>query len=293
MVNIELTPFQAEELKHYYTRELEKINNEILLMKQRADEISTFISKLQANTAGKTTTPLKPVVKVVAPKKLKSIKSNTKIKKDKLDWTSFAFQVIQSFNRPVTTKEIFSEYEMMHGATFEKPEVALQSLRKALYRLNINYKKIDKLPIEGTNEVAYAMPGNSKKIAAETPAVNMTEKLDSADEASSPAKAVQAKKEKPAKKESKQFKWSEFVFETLKKNKRVMSAREFIKFASVHFDATKENQDMVKRNLPPILSRLERITKTLKTTKKRGSVGRFYGLPEWFSEDGKLIVLYK
>jgi hypothetical protein len=111
---------------------------------------------------------------------------------------------------------------------------------------------------------------------------------------SAPKQIISKTIAKPAKKQPQTiFNWPEFVQETLSKTKRVLTAQEFLKHAMIYYNIPENKKSNTRGKLAPALSRLEKTNKTLKSVKKKGVIGRSYGLSEWFDGNGNLKPEFK
>ena len=97
MVNIVLTPQQAEELKSFYVIELEKIQ-------KRADEIKGILNKLTVQPELIKTPATKQVKekteKKISLKNQKEITLHKETEKNTPQWGSFIIQVLQEKQKP-------------------------------------------------------------------------------------------------------------------------------------------------------------------------------------------------
>ena len=60
-----------------------------------------------------------------------------------------------------------------------------------------------------------------------------------------------------------------------------------------HFELKSSEKIKTRTNLAPLLTKLVKQDKILKTTQKKGVKGRSYGLIEWFDREGNLVSIYK
>lgn len=286
MINIELTPQQADELKVFYYQELKRVM-------ERAEEIRALLEKLDNLPASKyfneqleATASAK---KTQAAPKVRKTPVSKKESTGYLNWPSFILQVLQEKNKPLTIDEFYNLYESHYGIKIPDSEKSIQSLKKALYRLRVNEKKIKSTLNKKTKERSFTLIDDDQNEKTIKPQPSKAAKKTLKEKAF----AEQAKGTILPTEKKTSYNWTDFVVNVLKKNKRVFTVKDFIKHAMVYYNLPKSEEASIKSKLPPMLTRLNRVKKMLKTVKKPGQRARYYGLPEWFAADGTLIPMYK
>jgi len=305
MINIELTPQQASELKKYYEAELEKI-------RAHENEIIELIKKLDINSTSKENKEdekdnEKEVVKLKEQKEIINKQNAEKPeppinkkpaddeKKDKnafeLNWYSFVIQILQEKNKPLGSDDMLKLYEEHSGNKIKDMKYARNKLGQVLYRLRHTKKRIRTIKQKGKKETFYALtewPVTDIKINKEPLVIKEIGIVKT------PPQVIERKIiSKTTSGKRGQYNWPKFIVDTLNKTKRVLTAREFLKHAMIYYAVPKHEQERTRGKLAPALSRLEKVTKTLKTVSKKGQRSRYFGLSEWFDEKGTLIPIYK
>jgi len=284
MVNIELTPLQVEELKNFYTNELDKIQ-------KRADEIREILEKLVNKP--------EPIAnrKVVIQKKEKQPKPEKQIiiiplkKTNKQSkWSDKILELLKEKQKPLSIKEIVKYFEKQINIPKTDLKKTVIAIQQSLFRLRTHNKKIQNIKRAGKAGKLYGLTEWTDKSVI--PLKNAKE------ENTQQIKKINQKPKTIIKRDNKPpltltYNWPKFIFETLNKTKRVLSAKDLLKYAMVYYSLPKLEKATTRVKLASALSRSEKITKSLKTCKKEGQAGRFYGLPEWFGGDNKLIAEYK
>jgi len=280
MVNIELTSQQAEELKNFYVIELEKIQ-------KRADEIKGLLTKLNSTTVPIATSTTKQVSekthKKITVQNLDEINLHKESEAHSPKWGDFIIQVLQEKQKPLTRKAITKLYEKHYNTNITKSKRS--GMEQALARLRVRNKKIQSIQTEGKKERLYGLTEWADKSSLKT----KPEKIVKTKKATSMI-AIKRDKRLPA---NTTYNWPQFIIDTLSKTKRVLTAKDFLQRAMVHYTIPKHDIVSTRGKLSPALSNMEKNTKKLKTVMKKGITGRCYGLTEWFDDDGKLIAIYK
>jgi hypothetical protein len=290
MINIELTPEQAEELMGFYTIELEKIQ-------KRVNEINGLIDKLK----GKIHVLPEPAIKQIeenVPKKvdLKYL-TDTSIEKETLKemnqrWSSFILQVLQDKQSPLSRKDITKVYEQLYNKNISNSEKVQAQLQQALFRLSARSKKIECIKKKGMRNNLYKLISKDKNI---NDAPKTTEKAKAKN--ANPRKIEKLRPKTVIIRDNKPpltftYNWPKFILDTLNKTKRVLSTKEFVPLAMVHFNVPKHDNKKIRNSLSRSLSYLEQKANKIKSLYKEGKAGRFYGLPEWFDNKGNSITKY-
>lgn len=283
MVNIDLTPQQIEELKKYYESELE-------LMRKRTDEFQRLVIKLDTKysfDSKPSALPDKGKVKPVLTKKTFEINPS---KTKNVNWRNFVLTTLKEKDKSLTSDEIFKSYKKQNGIDLSSSKNSVAALSQALYRLRVKDKVIASSRIKGKREKRYGLIGNADKSVV-VPDNAKAKKPVQIKRVNQNPKTKIVSDNKPTLKRTDY--WPKFINETLNKTKRVLSAKDLLKHAMVYFNLPKKDYDITRGRLAPALSRLEKITKALKSSTKKGQAGRFYGLPEWFDGDNKLKAEFK
>jgi len=279
MFKIELTPQQVNELKEIYTHELEKLQ-------KREVEIREFLGKLEAKPPVISTpeeTPLKESI----------IKNPT--------WSNFIIQVLKDQQKPLSVKTITKLYKQQYEIKEALSKKALSSLTQSLFWLRTRKNQIQSIKTPGKKERMYSL--------VEWPATTKPEVKSEIQPEPKPKRKYEKKtKPKPEKKprgikstvklikeqtDDSSYKWTQFIVDTLNKTKRVLTAKEFIRYATTTFNIPKHEIASVRNSLSPTLSNLARKQKSLKTVIKKGQRGKSYGLANWFNDEGELIADFK
>jgi len=287
MVNIDLTPQQIEELKKYYESELEQ-------MRKRTDEFQRLLIKLDTKHSFDSTSSAptdKDDIKSVLTKP--SSKKTIIVEPDKAknpNWRQFILTTLKEKNKSLTSAEIFKSYKKQYGADLTSSKNSIAALSQALVRLRTKDNLITGKQIKGKKGKRYGLIDNTDKsvIVAGNAKAKKPVQIKSVNQK---PKTKIVSDSKPTVKRTDY--WPKFINETLNKTKRVLSAKELLKHAMVYFNLPKKDYDITRGRLAPALSRLEKSTKSLKTCKKNGQTGRFYGLPEWFDGDNKIKPEFK
>lgn len=286
MVNIELTPQQVEELKNFYIIELEKIQ-------KRASEIKALLDKLDSkpldiNEPVTLGNKVKLKTKVTAHDQKVFIEPKERKTKNP-NWINYVVELLKEQNKPLTSKEIIQSYEKQHSIDLSNSKYSVNALRQALHRLRVKNNRITNIKVKGKTEKLYGLIEWVDKSVVEKTA--KAKKIKPVENANQKPKTIIKQVNKPPLVLT--YNWPKFIFETLNKTKRVLTAKDFLKYAMVYYSIPKHEMEKTRGKLSPSLSRLERISKSLKTCKKDGQPGRFYGLPNWFDKNNKLIATYK
>lgn len=287
MDNIDLTLNLVDKLKSFYAIELKNIQ-------RRADEIKGLIRKLEKMTLI-SSKPATTLTKIGLKTKMTDLQqkefSEDKTKRTKnLNWSNFAVQILKEQNKPMTILQILKSYEKQNNIKVANSKRHFGSLAKAINRLRVDDNRINSIKVIGKKERLYGLvewPDKSASVSKTAkakktvPIINVNQK---------PKTVINPDSKAPLPLGNK---WTKFIFETLNKTKRVLSAKDFLKYAMVYFNLPKHETETTRVKLSPALSKLEIIAKSIKTCKKTGQSGRFYGLPNWFDDNNKLIVDYK
>jgi hypothetical protein len=285
MVNIELTPQQVEELKNFYAIELENIQ-------RRANEIKELLNKLEAKPLNRSKPAIIPDKVEPTPNLTRQPKKSIKVKPRKTknpNWRHFVLKTLKENDKPLTSGEIIKLYYKQHNLDLPASQNSLMALSQALYRMRVKDNIVKSSKIKGKREKRYGL------IDATDKSVVLTENA----KAKKPVPLNPNQKPKTIIRQDNKpplvttYNWPKFIFETLNKTKRVLSAKEFLKYALVYYNIPKKETESTRGKLSPALSRMEKIVKSLKTCQKDGQAGRSYGLSEWFDGDNKLKADFK
>lgn len=285
MINIELTPQQVEELKNFYASELENIQ-------RRADEIKGLLNKLDTKPVVNTKPAITHDKVVPTPNLTKQPEKSIKVKSRKTknpNWRHFVLKTLKEQNKPLTSDEIIKLYYKQHNLDLPASQNSIMALSQALYRLRVKDNIVKSSKIKGKREKRYGLIDANDKSVVLTDIAK--EKKPVPLNPNQKPKTIIKRDNKPPL--TLTYNWPKFIYETLNKTKRVLSAKEFLGHALVYYNIPKSEMEPTRVKLSPALSRLEKITKSLKTCKKDGQKGRFYGLPEWFGGDNKLKADFK
>ncbi|MFA6922979.1 MAG: hypothetical protein WC223_01880 [Bacteroidales bacterium] len=289
MVNIELTPLQANELKNFYAIELEKIQ-------KRAEEIRGLLKKLddkhfsiKTPSASSSNTPT--LIKSITVKPIPQQNNTASIKKGQKsknpNWGNYVLQVMQEQNKPLTKEQILKLYQKHFNISFSNPATATNSLSQALQRLRVKRNLIQSIKPKGQKRKLFSLVNIKDK--APTKTNTNTEKIVKTKKIE-PKTTIERNRKYPS---NTTYNWPKFIVETLNKTKRVLSVKDFLRHATVSLNIPKEGISSARNSLSPMLSTLVSKSKKLKALKKEGQTGRSYGLRNWFDDEGKLIAIYK
>ncbi len=287
MVNIDLTPQQIEELKKYYESELEQ-------MRMRTDEFQRLLIKLDTKYSfgsKPATKSDKDEIKTVLTKQTSKKTSKIKPRKTKKpNWRNFILKSLKEQDKPLTSEEIFKSYQKQYDIDLSSSKNSVMALSQALRRLRVNDKIIQSTRIKGKREKLYGLinPADKSIILTKTAKAKKPVQLNKVNQ--KPKAIINLDKRPPL---TSAYHWTKFINDTLKKTKRVLSVKDFVKYAMVYYNIPKQDRNSTRLKLSPRLSRLVNVVKTLKTSKKEGQPGLFYGFSKWFDGDKKLKVEYK
>ncbi|MFH0866179.1 MAG: hypothetical protein V1904_08285 [Bacteroidota bacterium] len=282
---MELTLHLIDELKSFYAIELKNIQ-------RRADEIKGIIKKLETMTliSSDPATSLnktKLKTKVTDHQQKEFIEPKTRKTKNP-NWTNYVIEALKEQGEPMSVKDMLKAYEKRYNINVSNSKRSIGALSKVLQRLRVNNNRINNIKVNGQNEKLYGLVEWTDKSVSTTPKAKKTKPLIKVNQ--KPKTIIKLNNKPPL---TPTNKWTKFIFETLNKTKRVLSAKDFSKYAMVYFNLPKHEMETTRVKLSPALSRLEIIVKSLKTCKKDGQSVRFYGLPDWFDDNNKLISDYK
>ncbi|MBM3435725.1 MAG: hypothetical protein FJY07_05855 [Bacteroidetes bacterium] len=282
MVQIEFTPRQAEELKNHYMLELEKLQH-------RSAEIMGILSKLVHEPTGEEK-PMEPtpVKSFVTTKEIKPVEQTLSLIKRRgrpttnPDWSNYIPQLLREHDKPMTKEQILKSYQKQYNVDLSNSNSAKLSLNQSIQRLRVRHNIITSTPRKGKkgNLFSLVKPGE-----VQIPKIK-------------PAKVAPAEvtvAEDTAKKipSAPKYSWSQFVTETLTKNKRILSLKDFVNHALVHFPEQLDDKKTTYGKISPILTQMSKSKDKIKTVRKPGISRKFYGLTEWFNGKGELITTFK
>lgn len=262
MVQIDLTPKQVEELKNHYILELEKLQ-------QRTSEVMGLLSRLVHGQV--------PPLPATTENKKEVKEKETSSPTGKLNWTDFILQLLKDKAKPLTVGQIIKEYQKQYKVNLSGSKTALSSLTQALFRLRSKQNLI-------TSSKRKGKKGNIYSLVKQPDTAVVTTQPKKSD------KVVKKEKELPANTKSK---WPQFILDTLTKQKRILSVNEFVKYAMVHFELPAHDKKVTGKRIGPVLSHMVKTSKKIKSTRKAGQTGTFYGLTDWFTDKNELITIYK
>lgn len=262
MVQIDLTPKQVEELKNHYILELEKLQ-------QRTSEVMGLLSRLVHGQV--------PPLPDTTENKKEIKKKETSIPTGKVNWTDFILQLLKDKDKPLTVDQILKEYKKQNKVTLSDPKNTLASINQTLFRLRSKQNLITSSRRKGKKGNVYSLVKQP-----DTAVVKAQPKVSD--------KKVKKEKELPS---SPKSTWSQFVLDILAKQKRILSVNEFVKYAMVQFDLPATDKKVTGKRIGPVLSYMATKSKKIKSTRKAGQKGTFYGLTDWFTDKNELITIYK
>jgi hypothetical protein len=289
MANIELTSQQIEELKSFYTAELERIQ-------ARTAEIKGLLEQLKEK-GERVPAAARKQVREKAPKKIarKEHKEGAGQKEAEGKgprWTSFILDTLQEIQKPLSRKEIARLYDQQHHTRIASSKNAMAAIAQALFWLRVKNKKIQSLGAQGKREKLYGLTEWPAEVY-ETALASMPVKKIKEKKARKPRKPRAAAKPKVKVALHPAIDWLNFIKETLIKTRRVMTANEILRYAVSNFQIPDFQVKPTRSNLLSTLSKLGKNPENFKTVQKENVRGKSYGLPEWFNEDGQLIPEFK
>jgi hypothetical protein len=250
MVNIVLTPQQAEELKSFYVIELEKIQ-------KRADEIKGILNKLTVQPELIKTPATKQVKekteKKISLKNQKEITLHKETEKNTPQWGSFIIQVLQEKQKPLSRQGIAKLYEQHYNTKITNYKNIMNTIAQALYWLRVKNKKIVSIQKAGVKGKLYGLaewganPVN-KTVTAKIPKAKKNK------QSQRKQKTIVKPDNKPPINST--YNWPEFIKETLNKQKRILNAKELLQYAMKHFELPAHEMISTRGKLSPALSRL-------------------------------------
>ena len=217
--------------------------------------LTSMTAETQVVPADKETTTNGSEIALPAKSAQPHAKSITKTKTPVISWRKFIPQIIEE-KGSLTIQEFANE--AMKKFNYSNRDQLLRTLSPTLVRMTkLGKLTFDKKPGQRSNSYGLpSIPANIKKTNG------------AAD-------------------------WHNFIQETLTKEKRVLSLKEFLKFATKVLNIPKNEIGSAKKSLSYSLRHLTNKVKSLKTIQKKGHLGRSYGLTNWFDDEGKLVVIYK
>lgn len=282
MVKVELTTKQAEELKNHYILELEKLQ-------QRSAEILSLLKSIGQESASAFPTDsgriAKPLPVAAAPATTApSQPAENKPKRrgrptNNPPWSEYVVDLLKEKEKPLTKEQIFKTYQKQHGINLAGSKSAMASLNQALQRLRVRKNLITSIPREGKRGNFYKLNTN--------PVAPVEEKKPAQE-----VKEVKAVK-KPTEEKGSKYNWPQFIVDTLIKTKRVLTRKDFLNHAMVHFSIPDREKSATLGKISPVITQMVKGSKRLKTVKKPGFRGSHYGLVEWFDDNKKLIPEFK
>jgi hypothetical protein len=155
------------------------------------------------------------------------------------------------------------DLQKFYSQQLEQAEQRVQDLRNTLAKLGVS------------------MGENTGKPAAAAPVAK--EAAPQADDASTSNKPGRKKK---SKKLLKKPKWGEFILEFLNSQNRLVRVGSIIDEAKAQYDIPEEEYKGTEQAIYNGLNRLQKVNKEVNKYQIPGKKGQYYGLREWFNEDG-------
>jgi hypothetical protein len=155
------------------------------------------------------------------------------------------------------------DLQKFYSQQLEQAEQRVQDLRNTLAKLGVS------------------MGENTGKQAAAAPVAK--EAAPQADDASA---TKGGRKKKAPKKLLKKPKWGEFVLEFLNSQRRLVRVGSIINEAKAQYDIPEEEYKGTEQAIYNGLNRLQKVNKQVNKYQIPGKKGQYYGLKEWFNEDG-------
>lgn len=282
MVNIKLAPKQVIELKKFYVGELK-----ILL--ERVDEVKDILNKLENNPSVDVSENIinndsKGTVLSTAKKDITQGKDLRFRKTKNPNWRLFVTKILKELQKPLTVSEIMRLYEKKNNEKVIGNKKYLNSLSQALFRLRVVNKRIISKRVKNQKEKVYLLLGQTQG----SEGIPQTRKQR---QKKTILKTSISKSDKGTSRDN--YDWAKFIFETLTKTKRVLTEKEFFRYALVYFNIPKKDSVTIKGKLKIALSDLVKKGKHLKRTTKEGHSITFYALPEWVNNNHELKTEFK
>ena len=155
------------------------------------------------------------------------------------------------------------DLQKFYSQQLEQAEQRVQDLRNTLAKLGVSIGE------------------NTGKQAAAAPVAK--EAAPQADDASA---TKGGRKKKASKKLLKKPKWGEFVLEFLNSQRRLVRVGSIINEAKAQYDIPEEEYKGTEQAIYNGLNRLQKVNKQVNKYQIPGKKGQYYGLREWFNEDG-------
>lgn len=282
MKSMKFTDSELSELKTFYQREQEKINERLATIKGILNTITADERAIVEQNAD-----LGPNL----PKK----NSKTKEKKiSKSKWGTFILELLQQQNKPVKVDYIIEAAIQKFNAPKSQYRSVAQSIVNSSFRLR-NQRKAIRSVNTGTKGVSLALTswfdkeGKLKENYKETP--DATLKIKEQPKKKTVTK-IKTSSETNKTKSSDSANWRTFIVKTLKEENKLLPAKILTKKAMQVFKIDKKLYEKTRQLVARAASSLDKDRKVLKSYSKAGTAGRYYGLSEWFGANGKLGKTY-
>ena len=292
MTTIDLTKEQVEELKSFYKLELEKSfkrTTEILSILNKLEDKPESISKpifREPEPRKKKLAAVQPesITKPIVQEPLREKKIVPAIQKEGnkyLKWSDSIVELLAEKQKPLSSREIESILIAQKNIPKSDLKKAYYAIHQSLFRLRTKNKKIQTIKSAGEKGLLYGLSEWSINTETEKP-------VEAQQSITAPLNNKDVKTRTYGK-----YNWQGFIKETLESKKRVLNLVELTNAALKHFELKSSEKIKTRTNLAPLLTKLVKQDKILKTTQKKGVKGRSYGLIEWFDREGNLVSIYK
>jgi hypothetical protein len=155
------------------------------------------------------------------------------------------------------------DLQKFYSQQLEQAEQRVQDLRNTLSKLGVSRG-------ETTGKAAAAAPA-AKEAAPQAEDASATKSN---------------RKKKASKKLLKKPKWGEFILEFLNSQSRLVRVGSIINEAKAQYDIPEEEYKGTEQAIYNGLNRLQKVNKEVNKYQIPGKKGQYYGLKEWFGEDG-------
>lgn len=280
MKSIEFTDSEIVELKKFYQQELETT-------RERLDSIEGILNRLDTDKGESEENQVIPK----QPDSLKTEKSSQpetrgkKRKESKSKWQSFILELLRQHVRPIIFDDIVEEAISEFNIPEDKYKNVRQAIINSSLRLITQHKKIKNFKVPGIKGKYYGLTnwfdktGELKEKYKGKLTPTLTEK---------PKTQKRITKKVTGKKPI----WVPFVLNTIKEKDTLLQSRTLTNLAIEKFKVKESDNQKTRHSVSAALKDQEKKTKKLKCYSINGVIGKYYGLPEWFDNNGIIKESY-